>query len=151
MENIRIIIVEDDFLAGQDLENLCQQAGFEVLLNIQSGEDLFKAPLDRVDIILMDIDLNEQKDGIQLAEEMKAIHGIPVIFISGKTDPFTLARIRPVSSGQFNFLTKPAKLTDLSNLVHHWSQKKPTLPQWRKNAFLPDLHFKGEASTRTSF
>ena len=70
----RILIVEDQRLIAADLENTLRKLGYVVVGNVASGEDAM-GKLDQVrpDLVLMDVRLRGEMDGIHTAERSSAI------------------------------------------------------------------------------
>ena len=83
----RILIVEDEPLTAFDNENFLGDAGYEIVATI----DRFDDALDiikrvKVDLILSDIRLRSQRNGIELARAAKE-HGVPTLFATGHPYP----------------------------------------------------------------
>ncbi|NVB41748.1 response regulator [Pseudenhygromyxa sp. WMMC2535] len=102
----RAIIVEDEWIVARDLQQLLEEIGIEVVRLVRRPEDL--EPLlteQRPDLLLLDIDLDAEIDGIQLASQIQRRHDCPVLFVSGHAEPTTLARLRKVAAS--GFVVKP--------------------------------------------
>jgi two-component system, response regulator PdtaR len=111
----RILIVEDEALIAMDMVLALNQAGFEVLDNVDTEADAVDASQRlQPDIILMDITLR-QGDGISAARAIMASSAARVIFISGNSDPQTLATVRAL--GAVAFIRKPFVGGELPKLV----------------------------------
>lgn len=99
-----MLIVEDDWLAGRDARAILERHGF-VVVGIAS--DLAQARshfASSLDVAVLDIGLVSEGDGIQLGEQLSDL-GIPIVYVSGCTDPAVLARAgATVPRG---FLAKP--------------------------------------------
>lgn len=88
----RILIVEDEYLVALSSEWALQDAGFEVLAVVASGEDAIAAAAQLVpDLALMDVRLAGRLDGIDAALALRA-RGIPCLFASANSDPGTIDR-----------------------------------------------------------
>jgi CheY-like chemotaxis protein len=102
----RIMIVEDETIVAADVRFSLERAGYQVCAMAVSGEDaIAKAQDTQPDLILMDISLQGELDGIQAAE---AIHGqlsIPIIFLTAYADQDMLTRAKV--SEPFGYLLKP--------------------------------------------
>jgi CheY-like chemotaxis protein len=88
----RILIVEDDYMVALSNEWALTDAGFEVVATVASGEEaLVAAKQAQPDLVLMDIRLGGQMDGIDAALALRS-QGISCIFASANSDPGTVAR-----------------------------------------------------------
>ena len=106
-KNQSILIVEDDGLIALHLQELLQNAGYDVPPPVASGEEAIEyvrtCPLP--DLILMDVTLDGRIDGIETARQIQESCSIPVIFLSAHSATKRIAQgdgVRP--SG---FLGKP--------------------------------------------
>ena len=102
----RILIVEDERLVAEDLRDTLTQVGYAVTGIVASGE---KA-VDKVaeagpDLVLMDINLGGEMDGIAAAEIIRSRHGTPVVYLTAFSNDHTLARARETDA--FGFIVKP--------------------------------------------
>jgi len=105
-ETPRILIVEDEFITAADLEMELQQIGYDVVGSVGSGEEAIEsAELLKPDLVLMDIMLSGEMDGIAAAKVIREKHSIPVIFLTANSDDSVVDRAR--SSEPFGFLLKP--------------------------------------------
>src|SRR5689334_11411146 len=106
MSKASILIVEDSVTAVYVLKQTLEGAGYAVMGSCDSGE----AALDfvenkRPDLILMDIIINGQMDGIQAAGTLKRNFNIPSVFLTGVTDRSTIDRAKVTEA--YGYLTKP--------------------------------------------
>jgi CheY-like chemotaxis protein len=84
---IRVLIVEDDFISSTLLQRQCATSGYSVISAVSSGEDAIRvAQEDSPDVILMDINLEGEMDGIDTADFIFRKFSVPVIFITVSTD-----------------------------------------------------------------
>jgi len=92
-ETAHILVVEDDFFVGMELERRLLEAGFKVVGVAATAEEaLEKAIADKPDLAILDIRLAGARDGIDLAIELRKKLNIPSIFASAHSDPETLRR-----------------------------------------------------------
>ena len=100
-EPIRIIIVEDDVLISTELETVLREAGAEVVASARSfDEALKKCQQLHPMLALIDVELAGREDGIQLADQLANRLGIRSIFVTGNSDPNSVARgaaVNPMS------------------------------------------------------
>ncbi len=115
-ERIRILVVEDESLVARDIQNMLKGLGYEVTAVVTSGElALEKAAADPPDIVLMDIVLKGEIDGITAAEKLWEEHGIPVIYLTAYADELTFQRAKATSP--FGYLLKPFEERELQTTV----------------------------------
>ena len=83
----RILVVEDEPLVAFDNEYLLKDAGYEVVATVESLADaLAVIEAEPLDLVLTDIRLSGEGDGIGVAEAAHA-RGIPVLFVTGHPSP----------------------------------------------------------------
>jgi two-component system, cell cycle sensor histidine kinase and response regulator CckA len=79
----RILVVEDESIVQLDLENRIQQMGHAVIGSAASGEEaVAKAAELKPDLVLMDVRLEGQMDGVQAASQIRAQREVPVLFLT---------------------------------------------------------------------
>jgi len=112
MEKVRILIVEDEAIIAMEIENQLQSLGYEVTSIVDTGEKaISKAEADKPDLILMDIRIKGEMDGIDAAEEIRNRFGIPVIFSTAYLDQERIERAKITMP--FGYVLKPIQERDL--------------------------------------
>ncbi len=100
----RVLVVEDEGLIAHDIARRLEALGHEVLGPASTAEEaLALAP--GAEIVLMDIRIDGQRDGIDTALEIRARHHLPVIFLTAHADRATLERAK--QAGPFGYIVKP--------------------------------------------
>ena len=83
----RILIVEDEPLTAFDNENMLGDAGYEIVATVDDfDEALDVLGRETVDLVLSDVRLRSQQNGIDLAHAAKAM-GVPTLFATGHAYP----------------------------------------------------------------
>ena len=112
----RIVIVEDDSLVALGMRLYLESRGHEVAAVAATGslalDSFLRSPLD---LILMDVRLKGDMDGVEAARRIQAQSDLPIIFVSGSSDPQTLHRIRSLKPA--GLLLKPVTPSDLAAAV----------------------------------
>ncbi len=111
-EKINILIVEDESIVALDLATALHEDGYEVIGIADQAEEatrLFNQ--HAVDIILMDIHLAGEKDGIDTVVDLMKIRQTPVIYLTAFTDNATVERVKPTYPCAF--LTKPYQISNV--------------------------------------
>ena len=91
----RILIVEDQRLIAADLEITLKKLGYVVVGNVSSGEDaISKADQLRPELVLMDVRLHGEMDGIQAAEMIRDRFNVPVVYLTAYADEDTILRAK---------------------------------------------------------
>lgn len=108
----RVLIVEDDMLLSMVEERLIKRLGYDVIGKVAKGsEAIRKAEELNPDIIVMDISLKGDLDGIETMEAIRQKSDVPVIYLSGSGDRYSLERAK--KTGFVDYLTKPVTGGDL--------------------------------------
>lgn len=118
MRALNLIIVEDEAIIALDLKLTMKRLGMQVLTVCQEAEDAVRqAKQLHPDMILMDIVLEGEKNGIEAAYEIRKFSDVPIIFLTGNTDLLdnqTISEIKPLDIG-----SKPPS----DHLLHKWLKK----------------------------
>ncbi|MBT4642427.1 MAG: PAS domain S-box protein [Deltaproteobacteria bacterium] len=112
MEKTKILIVEDETITAMEIESQLQGLGYEITSIVDTGEKAIqKAEEDKPDLILMDIRIKGEMDGIDTAEEIRNKFGIPVIFSTAYLDEERIERAKITMP--FGYVLKPIQERDL--------------------------------------
>jgi len=107
-----VLIVEDEAIVAQDLRQTLAEQGFDAFAVAASAEEaIATAASKRPDVVLMDIRIKGQTDGIAAAQELRERFGTPIIFLTAHADARTLARAK--STEPSGYLLKPVKSSEL--------------------------------------
>ncbi len=108
----RIIIVEDKSIVSHDLRKRLEVLGYEVPGIAASGEKAIELVKEHMpDLVLMDIQLEGEMDGIEAANQIKAEYHIPVIFLTAFSDEATLKRA--MITEPYAYIIKPFEPREL--------------------------------------
>ena len=109
---MRIILVVDDSNSARDIQNRLQRASYDVTtMTATADEVITRADELRPDVILMDVRLKGETDGIEVAQQIKSRHDIPIIFITANADEATVRRA--IAAEPDGFLIMPLDALEL--------------------------------------
>ncbi|MGL5509912.1 MAG: response regulator, partial [Microcoleaceae cyanobacterium] len=112
MSKIKILIVEDELIAANNIAKNLEKQGYEVVGIVNSGEKAIAKVADTFpNLILMDIQLRGKLNGIETAEIVKDKFQIPIVFITAYADGPTIQKAKLVKP--HGYLVKPFKPQDL--------------------------------------
>jgi len=112
MANQKVLIVEDDTIIAYIEQWRLLKLGYEVCGSATTGADAMNCIAKmQPDIVLMDINLGGEIDGIETAGRIKKDFNIPVIFVSAHIDKATISRAKAINPD--GFLRKPFDDDDL--------------------------------------
>jgi CheY-like chemotaxis protein len=124
LPSAQILIVEDEALIAYDLARRLRRFGYRVVGLVATGpEAIEKAVTLRPDVVLMDIRLRGEMDGIEAAQSIQARAPIPVVYMSVFTDPATLARTTRTHAA--GYLRKPFQNDKLQQALHQALMQQP--------------------------
>ena len=113
----RILVVEDDFLVATEIEIALSDAGFDVAgIAATADEAIELAQSQRPALVVMDVRLGGERDGIHAATEIFRRLGIRCIFATALYDQDWLERAR--SAMPLGWLAKPYSMASLVKAVH---------------------------------
>jgi DNA-binding NarL/FixJ family response regulator len=112
----RALIVEDEFLIAEGLRVQLEALGLDVCAVATTAEAAVAlAQLHRPDLVLMDVRLGGEKDGVDAAMEIHGSMKTPVIFVTGSREDMTIARIN--SDHPAGVLFKPVSPFQLKRTI----------------------------------
>jgi CheY-like chemotaxis protein len=116
MKQTSIFIVEDEAIAAAILALKLQRVGYQVAGIAASGiQALQKIPNLKPDLILMDIVLKGNIDGITVSEKIRADYNIPIVYLTSFSDKLTLKRARLTQPK--GYVLKPYNIVDLKATI----------------------------------
>jgi CheY-like chemotaxis protein len=121
---LNILIVEDEFFIALDAQEQAEQLGHRVIgIAVSAEQALALIQGEKPDVVLMDIRLTGDRDGIDAAREIRERFGIQSIFVSANTDPST--RRRAEALGPLAFLEKPLTRDRLGQVLSRLPNSTP--------------------------
>lgn len=124
----RILIVEDEIFAGSTMQDLLEYWGYEVSGLVSSGEEaIWSARNVPPDLILMDIKLQGEMDGLETARNIQRGSSIPIIFISGYGSEELLHGAG--LAGPVDYLDKPFEIEELRRKIESMEPPSHHLPE----------------------
>ncbi len=112
----RILIVEDEKLAAKHIKMSLTELGYEVIRIVASGEDAVAGIEDPLpDLVLMDVMLEGDMDGIEAANLITSRVDVPVVFLTAYSDEALLKRARLTEP--FGYLLKPFREEELRTTI----------------------------------
>jgi PAS domain S-box-containing protein len=119
MTSAVILVVEDERITAEDIRAGLKLAGYNVPVVVSSGEEAVQqAGKLRPDLVLMDIKLEGEMDGIDAACEIRKLYDIPVIYLTAYSDEKTVERAKMTEPSGFlvkghGIITKPFEESEL--------------------------------------
>jgi hypothetical protein len=106
MHNTRVLVVEDQSVIALDLKGRLAAMGYAVLGPVSTGEDAIRQATElRPTVILMDIILKGEMDGVEAAAHIREHLGIPIIYLTAHSDEQTLKRAQVTEP--YGYILKP--------------------------------------------
>ena len=110
------MLVEDELITAMDIRRMLEKSGYDVSATISSGKEaVFKAQEINPDLIIMDIFLSDEMDGIEASEAIMSKLDIPVVFLTANADTSTFKRADQIK--HYGYLLKPIKQCDLNSII----------------------------------
>jgi CheY-like chemotaxis protein len=112
----KILIVEDEGIVALDLESRLRGMGYVVVGVADSGEEAIQEAIEtRPDLVLMDIRLKGDMDGIEAAGVIRARLDIPVIYLTALVDEDTMRRANVTQP--YGSIAKPFEEDELRTAI----------------------------------
>lgn len=113
MSKAKVMVVEDEFVAAATIRKTLTQAGHEVCAVITHGEEVVQAALEhQPDLVLMDVQLAGEMDGVQAARALLEHSDSAIIFLTAYDDPEVVQRAKTV--GPLGYLVKPVNPKEMT-------------------------------------
>lgn len=116
MPNKKILIVEDESIIAEDISDSLISLGYKITDIVYSGEEAIQSATEsRPDLVLMDVNLQGEIDGITAAEVIRSRFAIPVVYLTAYADENTLRRVN--STKPFGYIVKPFEEKNLHTTI----------------------------------
>jgi YesN/AraC family two-component response regulator len=111
-----ILVVEDEAIIALDIKEILNEEGYEAIVNISSVEEAIEA-INRYhpSLVLIDINLKKEKDGVYLGQYLLEKDTIPYIYITSYSDKSTMDRVN--ETRPYGYIVKPFKPSDIKTTV----------------------------------
>jgi two-component system, LuxR family, sensor kinase FixL len=111
-----ILVVEDEKVVAIDITRTLRSLGYDISPPVASGEEaLERLKKSRPDLILLDVRLEGDLDGIETAEIIRSEYQIPYIYLSTFSDEETLSRAKRTEP--YGYITKSSHKNDLHSMI----------------------------------
>ena len=111
-----VMIVEDDLILNLLYESYLERLGYSAEGELVYGKTAIEvARRTSPNLILMDISLEGEMDGIDAMSEIRKFSDTPVIYITGNSDPYHVERAK--ETGYLEYLVKPIEFNDLKQAI----------------------------------
>jgi len=116
MSRAKILIVEDESIIAEDIADSLKILGYQVTAIVFSGEEAIQVAGDmQPDLVLMDIQLQGEMDGITAAEQIRSRFQIPIVYLTAYADDNTLQRVN--GTKPFGYVVKPFEEKNLHSAI----------------------------------
>ncbi|MCD6297011.1 MAG: PAS domain S-box protein, partial [Deltaproteobacteria bacterium] len=131
MIKAKVLIVEDDGIIAMDIQSRLMSLGFDVSGMVSSGEEaIYRAKETPPDIVLMDIRLEGEMDGIEAADQIRTQFNIPVVYLTAYAEEAVLERAKITEP--FGYILKPIENRELHRVIEIALVKHKTEAALRK-------------------
>jgi PAS domain S-box-containing protein len=111
-----ILVVEDEPIVAKDLQQTLREMNYDAFAIASSAEDAIKRATERCpDLVLMDIRIKGERDGIATAEILGKQFGVSVIYLTAHADEATIERA--ARTAPYGYLLKPIKSAELRSAI----------------------------------
>jgi len=113
---LRALIVEDEVLIAEELRERLSRLGFSVIGAVDSADEgIAIATREAPDLVLMDIRLMGEKDGVQAAQEIREQVDVSIVYVSAHSDLLTVERAKRTDHD--GFILKPFHRRELQSVI----------------------------------
>jgi PAS domain S-box-containing protein len=116
MKKSRILVVEDESIVARNIQNRLTKMGYDVCGVTSTGEDAINLARElQPDLVLMDIVLRGEIDGIDAAKLIRSQFDIPIIYLTAHADLGTIKRA--TYTEPFGYILKPFKVKEIQSAI----------------------------------
>ena len=116
MEKSKILVVEDNIITAKHITNSLKKFGHTITDMVNSKKTVEKSIVsNRPDLVILDINLGQEIDGIQIAGILENDYSIPFVFLTSYNDEETISRILKLNPS--GYIIKPFNPVDLNSVV----------------------------------
>jgi len=116
MSKINVLVVEDESIVSKDIQHSLKKLGYNIVGSSATAEKAIElAKSEHPDVVLMDIMLKGEMNGIEAADEIRKSCAIPVIFLTAYADESTLSKAKVTEP--YGYILKPFKEIDLHTTI----------------------------------
>lgn len=142
MDKEQIMVVEDEAVVALSIQNKLEKSGFEVPVVVASGEEAIREAEEiSLDLVLMDIKLDGEMDGVEAAKIIRERFNIPVVYLTGQSDKNTLQRAKITEP--FGYILKPFEdkelLTSIEMALYKHKMERKLKEERNRAEFFRDL------------
>lgn len=112
----KVLIVEDERIISMTIERSLIKRGHEITGVLAYAEKVLDSIMaNRPDVVLMDIWLKGEMDGIEATRRINASSDIPVIYVTSHTDEHTIAKAN--TTRHHAYINKPVNIAELASVI----------------------------------
>jgi len=112
----RALIVEDETLIAEELRERLSRLGFSVIAAVETAEEgIAIATRECPDLVLMDIRLKGEKDGLHAAKEIRQQVDVPIVYLTAYSDRLTVDRVKGTEHD--GYILKPFHRRELQSTI----------------------------------
>jgi len=112
----KILVVEDEKIVAWDIQTILEEFGYQVPAIVSSGaKAIEKVAETHPDLVLMDIRIQGDMDGVEAAEKIRINFNIPIVYLTAHADEATLKRARLTEP--FGYIIKPFQEKELNATI----------------------------------
>ncbi|WP_422360542.1 LytR/AlgR family response regulator transcription factor [Reichenbachiella sp.] len=116
MAKLRVLVAEDNYVHAARLEMILEERGYHHLGTYSNAEELLRVfHATKPDLVLLDIELDSNESGIDVAEKINHVHPTPVIFTTARDDKVTMDRA--TQTEPYAYLIKPIESSGLQAAI----------------------------------
>jgi DNA-binding response OmpR family regulator len=128
---LRVLIVEDETLIAEELKERLSRLGFSTIAAVDSAEEGIAIAIQELpDLVLMDIRLRGEKDGLHAAAEIRRQVDVPIVYLTAHSDQATVDRARQTEHD--GYILKPFQRHELQSTIEVALQRRALRAKQKK-------------------
>lgn len=124
-KDVKVLIVEDEYITAKLIAEYLEKNNYSIVGIAVSTEEALQYLKEDIHLVILDINLNEERDGIWLANYININYNIPFVFLTAYSDKSTISKA--IETDPYNYLIKPFQKPELFSAIElalHKHEKK---------------------------
>ena len=117
MKNIKILLIEDEPLISRNFSNILENLGYTIVGIATTAKQAYDIALcNTIDLVISDIKIEGNIDGIEASKVLQGVYNVPVIFTSAFNDDEKIKRAANIVK-MVGYLVKPIRIDEIDTLI----------------------------------
>lgn len=149
MDKVKILLIEDEELISRNFSTILENLGYTIVGIAATAKEAYDIALNNtIDLVISDIKIQGNVDGIEASKVLQGIYNVPIIFTSAFNDQDKIKRASELVK-MVGYLVKPIRIDEIDTLIKIAIEKYRILD--KKKLVAVNQHYKYDFSTNVIY